>query len=198
MAEEWNFLGCTLQDIYSKLGSPCVVTLTNRSEHSGYLYNIDPETYTLFLLKRQDQGQTQDQRPDQEQQHVQEGPEDKVETGDADNKDAWTMIVVRRHALKSCIFQDEPDLDRLSVQAMDSVARIPHALADPTQIGDRKRALVAMLESKRIPVQVSDEDAVVHIMNSAHVHPPYLPSTVKCANGVILERVKGMLQEFQG
>ncbi|KAF9362766.1 hypothetical protein BGX34_005542 [Mortierella sp. NVP85] len=196
MAEEWSFFGCTLQDVHSKLGWPCVATLVNGSEYSGYLYNIDPETRTLFVLKRKSPN-----RPSQQDQVISRGKEPmeapighetKVEAGEA-----WTMIVVRQHALKTFEFQVDHSSDWLSVEDMDSIARIPHALIDPAKISARKESLVTMLQSKRIPVEWSAEDAVVHIMNSAHVHPPYLPSTVKCANGVILERVKGMIQELE-
>ncbi|KAG0002758.1 hypothetical protein BGZ65_002346 [Modicella reniformis] len=195
MAEEWRFFGFTLQDIHSKLGSPCVATLVG-SEYSGYLYNIDPETYTVFILQRlcQGQGQGQDQGQGLTQEQVAHG--DNIETNVKENHEAWDIVVVRQHALKGFEFQNDSEPDNLSVEEMDSIARVPHALIDPAKIKARKEGLVAMLRSKRIPVETSAEDAVVHIMNSAHVHPPYLPLSVECANGVMLERVRSMIQEL--
>jgi len=107
MAEEWSFFGYTLQDVHSKLGWSCVATLVNGSEYSGYLYNVDPETRTLFVLKRKSPNRPsqQDQVISREKEPAEApiGHEVKVEAGESHN--AWTMIVVRQHALKTFEFQ---------------------------------------------------------------------------------------------
>ncbi|KAF8935051.1 hypothetical protein BGZ58_005283 [Dissophora ornata] len=90
-----------------------------------------------------------------------------------------------------------PGSDRLSLEEMDAIAHISQTPSSPAEIEARKSRLVAMLQSKRIPVETAAEDPVVHIMGSAHVHPPYLPMSVDCKNTVVRERVKGMVQELR-
>ncbi|KAF9135256.1 hypothetical protein BGW39_003936 [Mortierella sp. 14UC] len=51
MAEEWRFHGHTLREIYTRMGFPCQATLANGKTFSGHLYNVDPETFTLLILK---------------------------------------------------------------------------------------------------------------------------------------------------
>ncbi|KAF9092791.1 hypothetical protein BGX23_003904 [Mortierella sp. AD031] len=68
MSEAWQFHGYTLGEIFSQLGAPCQATLVNGKSFSGHLYNVDPETLTLLIL-----------RLPQGQEHVQEseGKDDK-------------------------------------------------------------------------------------------------------------------------
>ncbi|KAG0333334.1 hypothetical protein BG000_009252 [Podila horticola] len=80
---------------------------------------------------------------------------------------------------------------------MDTLVPVSASLASPESILARKAQLIELLRSTRIPVETTDEDPVVHILNSAHVRPPYLPSSVDCPNPVIRERVKAIIQELQ-
>ncbi|KAI1297783.1 hypothetical protein EDD11_006931 [Mortierella claussenii] len=159
--------------------------------YTGHLYSIDPETRTALILLHQEQKQTQSITATAEPH----GAEDAVR---ADKKldvpVLWTMVAIRQHALKAFKLEDNTSSDRMSFEEMDTIAHISHKLRDPAEIQERKDKLVAMLRSKRIPVETAAEDPVVHIMNSAHVHPPYLPVTIDCDNGVVRERVKGMIQ----
>ncbi|KAG0295102.1 hypothetical protein BGZ98_001516 [Dissophora globulifera] len=177
MAEEWRFFGCTLQDVHCKLGSPCLATLLNGKVYSGYLYSVDPETHTVLILLRQNQERAES-------------------TGPPDVGGPWTMVAIRRHALRSWECSDDAGDDRLGLAEMDVFAHIALKLDDPAAMEARKERLVAMLRAKRIPVETTADDAVVHILGSAHVRPPYVPMTVECANAVVRERVKGMVQQL--
>ena len=42
------------------------------------------------------------------------------------------------------------------------------------------------------------DDPIVHIMGSAHVRPPYVALSIDCANTVVRERVRAMVQELPG
>ena len=54
--EEWRYFDFTLKEIYNHLGQQCMATtLLNgkKKVYHGHLYNIDPETQTLFILQFQ-------------------------------------------------------------------------------------------------------------------------------------------------
>ncbi|KAI7823630.1 hypothetical protein BC939DRAFT_161912 [Gamsiella multidivaricata] len=221
MAEEWRFFGCTLRDIDSQLGARCRATLTSGKEYTGYLYTVDPETQTALILLRQSQepdqkqsqehhfqNQGQDQPQKQQsldgEQQIQAPSEDQKHmlcpTG-LDERVLWTIVAVRQHALKSWMCPDGNTSDRLSLEEMDTITHISSGLSSPTVIQARKEALVEMLRSvgglKRIPLETTADDPVVHIMTSAHVHPPYLAQSVECPNEVVRERVRAMVQGLQ-
>ncbi|KAF9101651.1 hypothetical protein BGX27_011388 [Mortierella sp. AM989] len=190
MAEQWRFFGCTLRDIHNQLGSFCSATLLNGIEYSGYLYSIDPETYTLLMLQRKQKESSNEQSQDQNKNG-------EAGAGSTSGEASWTMIAVRQHALKAWTFSDSTASDRLTLSEMDTIAHISQTLGNPAEISARKDRLVTLLRSKRIPVETTAEDMVVHIMNCAHVRPPYLAVSIDCSNAVIRERVKGMIQELQ-
>ncbi|KAG0003422.1 hypothetical protein BGZ80_007603 [Entomortierella chlamydospora] len=180
MAKQWLFFGYTLGDIHSQLGSVCRATLLNGMEYSGYLYSVDPETYTLLMLLRGKKGSSHEQSQSQHESGA-----------------SWTMVAVRQHALTAWECPDDSSSDRLSLEEMDTLAHIPIKLGDEAEIKSRKERLVTFLRSKRIPVESTTEDKVVHIMNCAHVQPPYLAASVDCTNVVICERIKRMIEEMQ-
>ncbi|KAF9381105.1 Gem (Nuclear organelle) associated protein 6 [Podila verticillata] len=173
MADDWRFFGNSLRDVYSHLGSTCHVMLKSGKVYSGHLYNVDPETSTLLL--------------------IQDSSEDKE--GKVDSQDYKTVVAIRQHAVKDFSIDKSPVGRKLTVEDMDTLVPISASLASPESIHSRKAQLVELLRSTRIPVETTDEDPVVHILNSAHVRPPYLPSSVDCLNPVIRERVKAIIQE---
>ncbi|KAF9357491.1 hypothetical protein BGX26_003622 [Mortierella sp. AD094] len=190
MAMQWLFFGYTLGDVYSQLGSVCRATLLNGMEYSGYLYSVDPETYTLLMLLRGKKESSLEQPQSQRES-------DTTVTGGLDTKALWTMVAVRQHALKAWECPDSSTTDRLSLGEMDTLAHVSQILGDEAEIKGRKERLVTLLRSKRIPVETTTEDKVVHIMNCAHVRPPYLAASIDCANVVIRERIKGMIEELK-
>ncbi|KAF9199064.1 hypothetical protein BGZ49_010868 [Haplosporangium sp. Z 27] len=141
MAEQWRFFGSTLQDIHSQLGSTCHATLLNGIKYTGYLYSVDPETYTaLLLLNRKKES---DGNPPHSQSE-----KDTTET--ALNKEgAWTMVAVRQHAIKSWECSESTSSNRLSLAEMDTLAHIAQILGDLEEINARKDRLVALLRSVR-------------------------------------------------
>ncbi|KFH70272.1 hypothetical protein MVEG_03123 [Podila verticillata NRRL 6337] len=173
MADDWRFFGNSLRDVYSHLGSTCHVTLKSGKVYSGHLYNVDPETSTLLLI--------QDSSDDKE--------------GKVNSHDFKTVVAIRQHAVKDFSIDKSPISRKLTVEDMNTLVPISASLASPESIHSRKAQLVELLRSTRIPVETTDEDPVVHILNSAHVRPPYLPSSVDCPNPVIRERVKAIIQQ---
>ncbi|KAG0352593.1 Gem (Nuclear organelle) associated protein 6 [Podila minutissima] len=175
MADDWRFFGSSLRDVYSHLGSTCHVMLKGGKDYSGHLYNVDPETLTLLLLVQ--------------------APEDKE--GKVDSQDYKTIVAIRQHAIKDFSIDKSPASRKITMEDMDKCVPVSASLASPESILARKAQLIELLRSTRIPVETTDEDPVVHILNSAHVRPPYLPSSVDCPNPVIRERVKAIIQELQ-
>ncbi|KAF9902624.1 hypothetical protein BX616_001870 [Lobosporangium transversale] len=187
MNEEWQLFRNTLREIYVQLGSFCNVTMLNEKMYSGYLYTVDPETRTVLIL--------------QQQRYHQERSQERQPSIPSNERSVlgsvWTMVAVRMHAMKDLEFQDNKGLGRLTLEEMDSIAHISRKLYDPADIQSRKNRLVAMLRTKCIPVESTADDKVIHIMNSVHVHPPYVSESIECANDVIRERVKGMILRLQ-
>ncbi|KAG0035706.1 hypothetical protein BGZ82_005136 [Podila clonocystis] len=178
MADDWQFFGNSLRDVYSHLGSICHVTLKSGKYYSGHLYNVDPETLTLLLLL------------------LVQAPEDKEGKVDL-QQDCKTIVSIRQHAIKDFSIDKSSASGKLKVEDMDRLVPVSASLASPESILARKAQLIELLRSTRIPIVTTDEDPVVHILNSAHVRPPYLPSSVDCPNPVIRERVKAIIQELQ-
>ncbi|KAG0262046.1 hypothetical protein BG011_000399 [Mortierella polycephala] len=185
MAQEWSFFGCSLRHVHSQLGSRCQATLLNGKVVSGHLYNVDPETETLFIL----------QTSNDQQNHV----PGTIAAGPRDNsKDSVrAMVAMRKPFISEFHIADDSKNDKLELDEMDAMAHISPQVGSVAEIKARKGRLVAMLQSKRIPVETTDEDAVIHILHCAHVHPPYLPSTIGCQNSVVRDRVESMLQDLQ-
>ncbi|KAF9950317.1 hypothetical protein BGZ70_001428 [Mortierella alpina] len=198
MAQAWRFFGSTLRDIYTQLGSPCHATLLNGKTYSGYLYNVDPETETLLILQlhnpqasREENLSTEQGQTDPPLSHAADAAKQ-----DVGKRTAQSMVAVSRQAAKD-FHIDSLASDRLTLQEMDSLARVLSNLGNPEDTKARKDRLVASLQAKRIPVETSEDDAVVHILNCAHVRPPYNVSSIDCDNRVVRERVKGMIQDMQ-
>ncbi|KAF9573896.1 hypothetical protein EC968_007724 [Mortierella alpina] len=198
MAQTWRFFGSTLRDIYTQLGTPCHATMLNGKTYSGYLYNVDPETETLLILQLQE-AQARGQQESEEQSQSDSPPHDAVDAEEKDfgKRTAQSMVAVFRPAAKA-FHIDSAASDRLSLQEMDSLARVLSSVGSPEETKARKDRLVASLRSKRIPVETTEDDAVVHILDCAHVRPPYSASSIDCDNRVVRERVKGMLQDMGG
>ncbi|CAO3564409.1 unnamed protein product [Mortierella alpina] len=198
MAQAWRFFGSTLRDIYTHLGSPCHATLLNNKTYSGYLYNVDPETETLLILLLQDPPASREQQQSTERDQTDPSLSHAAdaERQDDGKRTALSMVAVSRQAAKD-FHIDSLASDRLTLQEMDSLARVLSDLGNPAETKVRKDRLVASLQAKRIPVETSEDDAVVHILNCAHVRPPYNMSSIDCDNGVVRERVKGMIQDMQ-
>ncbi|KAG0344055.1 hypothetical protein BG004_004780 [Podila humilis] len=182
MADSWRFFGNTLQGVYSHLGAHCHVSLTNGTAYQGYLYSVDPETSTLLLVVLDQEGSPL----------AGDRVEDSVQMPDS----PVVVVAVRQHAIKDFSINKSPESRRLTMEDMDKYVPISSQLLNKEAVHARKTRLVESLRSKRIPVESTDDDPVVHIMASAHVRPPYLPSTVDCPNRVISERVKAMVQEL--
>ncbi|KAF9281428.1 hypothetical protein BGZ68_006643 [Mortierella alpina] len=198
MAQAWRFFGSTLRDIYTQLGTPCHATLLNGKIYSGYLYNVDPETETLLILQLQEPQESREQQQSNDQRQT-EPPLNDAEVRakqDFSTRKAQSMVAVSRQATKE-FHIDSSASDRLTLQEMDSLARVLSTLGSPEETKARKAKLVSSLQAKRIPVETSEEDAVVHILNCAHVRPPYNASSIECDNSVVRERVKGMIQDIQ-
>ncbi|KAG0213057.1 putative choline transporter, neither null mutation nor overexpression affects choline transport [Mortierella sp. GBA30] len=138
MAQEWRFFGRTLKDIHSHLGAPCHATLLNGKTYSGYLYNVDPETYTLLILQLQEQPENETQT----QSHA--GHE--VDTKQDTVKRGLSMTAVRRHATKEFGI-DTSTSESLTLQEMDSMVRVLSNIGSPEQVKARKDRLVASLQS---------------------------------------------------
>ncbi|KAF9192181.1 hypothetical protein BGZ51_006155 [Haplosporangium sp. Z 767] len=185
MAQEWSFFGCSLRHVHSQLGSRCQASLLNGKVVSGYLYNVDPETETLFIL----------QTSNDQQNHV----PGTMTAGSRDNSNdnARAMIAVRKPFISEFHIADGSKADKLELDEMDAMVHISPQVGSVAEIKARKKRLLAMLQSKRIPVETTDEDAVIHILHCAHVHPPYLPSTIECQNSIVRDRVESMLQDLR-
>ncbi|KAF9937414.1 hypothetical protein BGZ67_001310 [Mortierella alpina] len=197
MAQAWRFFGSSLRDIYTQLGTSCHATLLNGKTYSGYLYNVDPETETLLILQLKDPQESHEQQQSEEQSQTEPPLNDaaEAEKQDSRKRTAQSMVAVSRQAVKDfCV--DTGASDRLTLQEMDSMARVLSNLGSPEETKARKDRLVALLQSKRIPVETTEDDAVVHILDCAHVRPPYSASSIDCDNRVVRERVKGMIQDM--
>ncbi|KAF9950686.1 hypothetical protein BGZ72_007696 [Mortierella alpina] len=198
MAQAWRFFGSTLRDIHTQLGTPCQATLLNGKTYSGYLYNVDPETETLLILQLQEPQESRERKPSKDQSLTEPPLIDAADAGKQDfgQRSAQAMVVVSRHAVREFRI-DTSASDKLTLQEMDSLARVLSNVGSAEETKARKDRLVASLQAKRIPVETSEDDAVVHILNCAHVRPPYNASSIDCDNGVVRERVKRMIEDIQ-
>ncbi|PKK74617.1 hypothetical protein RhiirC2_738470, partial [Rhizophagus irregularis] len=56
--------------------------------------------------------------------------------------------------------------------------------------------LILLFESNRIQITYTNDDPVVHILDRAHISPPYVISSIECNNEIILQRVKEMMVQL--
>ncbi|KAF9921609.1 hypothetical protein FBU30_008327 [Linnemannia zychae] len=227
MSTEWQFHGCTLREIYSRLGSVCQATLMNGKVFSGHLYNVDPETRTLFILKLPrehiKQGDTNGREsrcsttaanePETKRETDPQQPEGELgDQGELTQSKASlpsttipqterpTMVAIRQHVVKAFSI-DTDEVKSLTTREMEALADLPPPFkVSPVDIASRRQSIIAMLKLQRIPVKQTndqEDDGAIHLLvGSAKINPPYVTSSVSCANKVILERVQAMIREY--
>ncbi|KAK3842069.1 MAG: hypothetical protein J3R72DRAFT_443577 [Linnemannia gamsii] len=111
-----------------------------------------------------------------------------------------TMVAIRQHALKALFIDTTGTAEnRLTIETMETLAGLPAPpKISPVDIESRKQCIITMLQSQRIPFKNDNEgEEVIHLLvGGASIKPPYTTSSVHCSNKVILERVQGMIREY--
>ncbi|KAG0264710.1 hypothetical protein BGZ95_003541, partial [Linnemannia exigua] len=111
-----------------------------------------------------------------------------------------TMVAIRQHALKAFFIELTGTTEnRLTTKTMETLAGLPAPpKISPVDIESRKQCIITMLQSQRIPFKNDNEgEVVIHLLvGGATIKPPYTTYSVDCPNKVILERVQGMIREY--
>ncbi|CAG8564755.1 16529_t:CDS:2 [Funneliformis caledonium] len=163
----------TFGQIEESLGKLCTIKLKNNEKGlKGYLYNIDPVTSTIILLQ--------------------------VENNSIENElpSKYKILVIMHHVVSEFkVNNEENGIPRHLLDKMIN-QRIEDFKHDSEKMQQRKENLISLFESNRIQTNHTKDDPVVHILDRAHVSPPYVISSIECDNDIILQRVKDMITQL--
>nr|CAG8570337.1 14904_t:CDS:10 [Entrophospora candida]CAG8570577.1 11818_t:CDS:10 [Entrophospora candida] len=142
--------------IEESLGKFVTVKLENDEVFEGYLYNIDPVTFSVFLLKINKEDLLESSIPSKHK-----------------------VLVVMHHAISD--FQVNEKENRLSKEVLDSIVttRTDDYDVNSELIQKRKEALINLFESQRLQITYDKDDPIIHVMNRANVLPPYVTSSIE-------------------
>ncbi|KAG9298339.1 hypothetical protein G9A89_002827 [Geosiphon pyriformis] len=162
--------GLTFIEIAKALGNSATVHLKSGRKIDGYLYNIDPTTFTILLLKG--------------------------EFSESKNPNEFKIFAIMNHAIDK--LQVKSTEDSIQKETLDSLinTRIEEFAVDSEEMQQRKKSVISLFESNRIPVKYSLKDPTLHIMERAHINPPYVSDSISCDNEIILKRVKEMISQI--
>ncbi|CAB4491773.1 unnamed protein product [Rhizophagus irregularis] len=146
----------TLGQIEESLGKLCTIKLKNNEKDlKGYLYNIDPVTLTIFLLQ--------------------------IENDFNKNElpSRYKILVVMNYAISE--FKVNNEENGISRHILDNVVnqRIEDFKNESEKMQQRKKDLILLFESNRIQITYTNDDPVVHILDRAHISPPYVISSIE-------------------
>ncbi|ORY04627.1 hypothetical protein K493DRAFT_52144 [Basidiobolus meristosporus CBS 931.73] len=161
----WLAYDCSY--ILANIGSKVRVTLKEGGIVEGGLFNLDPSTYSLFL--------------------IQKIPDETAESSKG------KVLVILEHAVANLEILEGETLfssDQLSSLLLEEVAKYD---LGSSELERRKAILMEHLKESRVPAITTPEDRTVHIMDSAHVDPPYISTSVRCDNDVVKQRVQKIL-----
>ncbi|CAG8466125.1 10227_t:CDS:2 [Ambispora leptoticha] len=176
--------GLTFTQIEASLGQKVIVHLKNGEIiDDGFLYNVDPVTLTVLLLK--------------------EG------SGEGENvyKDSpprkFKIIAIMQSIMESLEEHEQNQTKVKTGGAQDSIPKEKLDSLVTTRIHDfvntsermkaRKRDVISFFEANRIQVIHTPEDPIIHVMDRAHISPPYVPDSILCDNEIMLKRVKDLI-----
>ncbi|CAG8501736.1 11710_t:CDS:2 [Paraglomus brasilianum] len=165
--------GFTVDQIERELGQRTTVRLASGEEIDGYLYNVDPITHTIFLLRLESKSMDKETLPPK-----------------------YKLSVIMRHAVAALQIQDGDD--RLSQTVLDSVIsdEAKGYFQNSEKIQQRKEKLISTFTKNRIQITHTPEDPDIHIMDRAHISPPYVPDSIQCDSEIILRRIKDIITQL--
>ncbi|CAG8492875.1 2913_t:CDS:2 [Ambispora gerdemannii] len=149
--------GLTFIEIEASLGQKVIVHLKNGEIiDDGFLYNVDPVTFTVLLLK---------------------------------------ILAIMQSIVESLEVKTGGTRDSISKEKLDSLitTRVRDFANTSEKMKARKRDVISFLKSNRIQVIHTPEDPIIHIMDRAHISPPYVPDSIRCNNEIMLKRVKDLI-----
>ncbi|CAG8584603.1 11678_t:CDS:2 [Acaulospora morrowiae] len=159
------FGNLTYIKIYNELlGTLVTVKLSTGKTLEGYLYNVDPVTFTIILLQ--------------------------AENFDTDSPlSGYKVLVVMSHAVAEFKVNDE--VEAIPRHLLDSIVakKVEDYSIDSEKMRQRKERLISLFTS-------ATNDSTIHIMDCAHIAPPYVDSSVECENEIVLKRVKDMMTQL--
>ncbi|KAG0297957.1 hypothetical protein BGZ96_003936 [Linnemannia gamsii] len=134
MSDDWQFHGCTLREIYNSLGFLCQATLTNGKTFSGYIYSIDPETFTLLILQVPPT-QAQEQEQSSEQTSISKHGSSGVINRDTEEHKSQDQEPTQTQA------QVSPSKNQTSSNTTATMSASKQGGARPTMVAIRQHAL---------------------------------------------------------
>ncbi|KAF9976589.1 Gem (Nuclear organelle) associated protein 6 [Actinomortierella ambigua] len=160
--------GYHLREIYRGLGAPCRIDALRGKVYEGHLHSIDPQTHTVMLIQ--------------------------LPKGDSDGQ---ASLIAVRHVAILKVTIDFDSQDRISIEDMDRYMSIPPQLEmiDTPELAKERRAkLVQLFESHRIPVEATEGETSIRIMDAVTIHPPYDVASIDGPSTVVRDRVRDMVR----
>ncbi|RIA87031.1 hypothetical protein C1645_828371 [Glomus cerebriforme] len=108
----------------------------------------------------------------------------------------YKILVIMNHAVLE--FKVNNEKNGISRHLLDEVVnqRIEDFKNGSERMQQRKNNLILLFESNRIQITYEKDDPIIHILDRAHVSPPYVISSIECDNEIILQRVKEMIAQL--
>lgn len=176
MAEESNniedYSTLSPEKLHKLLHRLVHITLFEGEELQGWVYTIDPVSFTIVIA------------------------DDNDSNGAKSDSRSRSMVFVMSKAVKGLRIAETTRKELEWVQ--NFTAKKQHGFTDD-ELQKRKEDVLEWLKKNRVPIVAdSVETKVVKVLGGLTIEPPYDVDSCKGTNGIVLERIRNLINSMPG